>query len=210
MIEINKTRIANLLKIRERFNSNAELAQAIDRAPQQLNDMLKGKKSFGTKIARHIEATLKLPAGFLDEAHELEGTKLAKGKKIPLLSFVQCGEKTDSGDQTYDEWLDVGENTPDNAFALYINGQSMEPVFHEGEIIIVNPNLAPRPGDYVIARFADTSDTTMKQYAVTGIDRFGREVFELRPLNPLFPCWNSQEHQIEIQGVVVECRKKFR
>lgn len=210
MLDTNKIRIANLLKIRERFSSNAELARAISRAPQQVNDMMKGKKSFGNKIARDIEEALKLPSGFLDEAHELEGTKLAKGKKIPLLSFVQCGDRTDCGDQSYDEWLDVGECTPENAFALYINGQSMEPVFHEGEIVIVYPDVSPRPGDYVIARFVGTNETTMKQYAVTGIDKAGRDIFELRPLNPLFPHWNSQDHQIEIQGVVVECRKKFR
>ena len=63
MIDIAKIRLENLEKIRLKFNSNAELARALKRSPQQINDMLSGKKSFGSKIARHIEMTLKLPSG---------------------------------------------------------------------------------------------------------------------------------------------------
>jgi hypothetical protein len=44
----------------------AAAARAIERPPQQVNDMLSGRKFFGEKIARHIEETLSLPVGYLD------------------------------------------------------------------------------------------------------------------------------------------------
>lgn len=212
MFDIAKIRLENLGKIRQKFASNAELARALNRAPQQINDMFAGKKSFGSKIARHIESSLNLPTGFLDEAHNLEGTKLAEGRKIPVLSFVQAGLPTDSGQNGYDEWLDVDDKTPSNAYALRIRGQSMDPVFHEGQLIIVNPNISPRPGDYVVVRLDGSymNEAMLKQYAVTGIDSYGREVFELRPLNPLFPTLSSMENKISMLGVVIECRTLFR
>ena len=106
----------------------------------------------------------------------------------------------------------MGDDVPDNAYALTIKGSSMEPVFHEGETVIVNPDLSPRPGDYVVARIDNgcMNEATMKQYAVTGFDKYGRETFELRPLNPLYPTLSSQELQLQLCGVVVECRKRFR
>lgn len=41
-------------------------------------------------------------------------------------------------------------------------------------------------------------------------EQYGRETVELRPLNPLYPTLSSQELQLQLCGVVVECRKRFR
>lgn len=88
----------------------------------------------------------------------------------------------------------------------------MEPAFYQGEIVIVDPTLSANPGDYVVARVANSPDNeaTIKQYAVTGIDRNGVETFEMRPLNPLFPTLSSKEFEIDLLGVVVEKRIKMR
>lgn len=88
----------------------------------------------------------------------------------------------------------------------------MEPAFYQGEIVVIDPTLSANPGDFVVARIANSSENeaTIKQYAVTGIDRNGVETFELRPLNPLFPTFSSKEHDIDLLGVVVEKRIKMR
>lgn len=213
MIDIPATRRENLQKIRDkRFQSNAELARAIERASSQVNDMLTGTKSFGPKVARYIEEKLKLPPGYLDEPHELERVPVRFGKKIPILSFVQAGHPTDTGDNAYDEYLDVSEDTSDGSYALKIRGKSMEPEFHEGEIVVVDPTISANAGDYVVARVANACDNeaTIKQYAVTGYDSNGVETFELRPLNPLFPILSSKELEIDLLGVVVEKRTRMR
>ena len=61
-----------------------------------------------------------------------------------------------------------------------------------------------KKGDFVMLKVGG------KAYAVTGIDEFGRDIFELRPLNPLFPTLSSQTNPLQILGVVVECRTRFR
>lgn len=213
MIDIPATRRDNLRKLRKkRFTSNADLARAIERSSSQVNDMLSGSKSFGPKVARYIEEKLQLPRGYLDESHDLKQVPAAFGKRIPILSFVQAGAWTESGDNSYDEWIDVSSNTPNEAYALRIRGRSMEPVFREGEIVIVDPTVSACAGDYVIARVANSSgnEATIKQYAVTGVDRAGVETFELRPLSPLFPTLSSKELDIDLLGVVVEKRTKMR
>ena len=213
MIDLATIRRENLKKIRERrFPTNSELARAIGRSPSQVNDMLSGTKSFGSKIARSIEETLKLPAGYLDEPHELESIPSHRGKRIPVLSFVQAGYPTDTGNDSYDEWINVDDNTPDGSYALRINGKSMEPVFCQGDIVIVDPTLSARAGDYVVARVANCyeNEATLKQYAVTGFDKNGVETFELRPLNPLFPTLSSTSLELILVGVVVEKRTCLR
>lgn len=213
MIDIPAIRRENLQKIRDkRFSSNAELARALGRKPSQINDTLSGTKSFGDKIARDFEEKLKLPRGYLDEPHELEKIPMRFGKKIPVLSFVQAGPWTETGDNSYDEWIEVPDDTPEGSYALRIKGRSMEPAFFKGEIVIVDPTISASPGDFVIARVANSPDNeaTIKQYAVTGIDRNGVETFELRPLNPLFPTLSSKELDIDLLGVVTEKRTKFK
>lgn len=213
MIDLAKTRRENLQKIREkRFGTNAELARAVKRSSSQINDMLTGTKSFGSKLARQFEELLTLPTGYLDEPHELEKLPIGRGKKIPVLSFVQAGSPTSSGQNSYDEYIDVPETMPDGSYAVKIRGHSMEPEFQEGEIVVVDPTLSARPGDFVIARVANSYDNeaTIKQYAVTGIDRNGVETFELRPLNPLFPTLSSEDLDIDLLGVVVEKRIRLR
>lgn len=46
--------------------SPTKLAQAIDREVNYCSDLLKGSRSFGEEIARHIEDRLALPRYFLD------------------------------------------------------------------------------------------------------------------------------------------------
>lgn len=213
MTDLPSIRRENLKRIRDaRFTSTAELARAVERSPQQVNDMLNGTKSFGPRIARDFEEKLKLPRGLLDEPIELSQVTAKRTKRIPLLSYVQAGLMTDLGQCSYDEWLEVDDSMPDTSYALRIEGASMEPLFQAGEIVIINTELAPHPGDYVVARLAECSEgeTTLKQYAVVGLDKFGRDIFELRSLNPLFPTFSSRELKIDVLGVVVESRKKFR
>jgi SOS-response transcriptional repressor LexA len=39
-----------------------------------------------------------------------------------------------------------------NLFGFRVNDDDMRPTFFKGDIAVVNPNLTPRNGDYVIAR----------------------------------------------------------
>lgn len=88
-------------------------------------------------------------------------------QRIPVIGFAQAGRAgyfDDCGYPTGSGW-DVIEfpNLGDaNAYALKIIGESMEPVYRDGDLIIVSPLSAVRPGDRVVVRSA-TDEVLAKQ-----------------------------------------------
>lgn len=64
------------------------------------------------------------------------------------------------------------------SFALRVLGDSMEPEFLAGEIIIIEPDGALRPGSFVLAQL--DGEWTFRQLAKTG------EIWCLRALNPAY------------------------
>lgn len=90
-------------------------------------------------------------------------------------------------------------------YALRVSGDSMVgdrgDSFPEGSVIVVEPELAPQPGDYVIA-VDNEHQPTFKQLV-----RDGGE-FLLKPLNPRYPIRPLADGQLI--GVVREFSKRFR
>ena len=58
---LKRIRIANLSRLAELNGSRSRLAEILGKAPQQINDMIRGTKSFGARTAREIEDKLGLP-----------------------------------------------------------------------------------------------------------------------------------------------------
>lgn len=215
MKSVSDIRRENLLKILDiRKISRSDLAKLLKKSPQQISAVCTGYKQLGSKLAREIETALKLEPNYIDIDQNVESLNfILKTKKIPLLSWVQAGTPHEIGDLDYSESLIVDDYVPDGCFGLRVKGDSMIPEFKEGDPIIVNPNLCKKPGDFVVARirsFSGDYETTLKQYAVVGVDEYGREIFELRPLNIMYASIRSDQLQIEIIGVVIENRKKYR
>ena len=63
-------------------------------------------------------------------------------------------------------------------YALRVLGDSMEPEFPDGCVIVIDPGHAPRNGSYVVVEFA--GDIFFRQLVVDGERRF------LKPLNPKY------------------------
>lgn len=95
------------------------------------------------------------------------------------------------------------------AFFFEIEGESMQPEFQEGDLVLIDPEVWPRPGDFVAARNTK-QEATFKKYRVRGITETGAEVFELVPLNPDYPVMRSDEHHLVVIGTMLEHRRKFR
>jgi phage repressor protein C with HTH and peptisase S24 domain len=76
---------------------------------------------------------------------------------IPLIGFAKAGKGgyfDDAGfpaGGTWDEITVPGVKDL-NAYALEITGDSMQPVYRQGDIIIVSPNATVRRGDRVVVR----------------------------------------------------------
>lgn len=142
--------------------------------------------------------------------HNVEPAVIYQGNRIPVLSYVQAGNWREMCEQatTFDgnvEYVSVGGEIGPYGFGLWLRGNSMLPLFKEGDLIIVDPDEAPQPGDYVVAKNG-SDEATFKKYRPRGIDENGQEVFELVPLNDDYPTMHSDRQHIEIIGVMVEHR----
>lgn len=74
-------------------------------------------------------------------------------KHVPVVSWIQAGcwkEAYEQGD--YSEFVETDSK---GEFALIVEGDSMEPEFHEGDIIVVNPYKKQENNDYVVVYNAE-------------------------------------------------------
>ncbi len=85
------------------------------------------------------------------------GSRNGPARRIPLIGMAQAGGDgyfSDGGYPAGAGWDEVG--LPDiadtNAYALEISGESMEPVFRDGDMIVVSPEASIRRGDRVVVR----------------------------------------------------------
>lgn len=126
-------------------------------------------------------------------------------KKVPVISWVQAGDWSHAADLLVpgdaDDWVDTSVNVRAHTFALRVVGDSMEPEFAPGTILVVEPEMESYPGDYVIAKNGD-DEATFKQLIKDGADLY------LKPLNPRYPI--KPLGMAKIIGVVREAVKRYR
>ena len=77
--------------------------------------------------------------------------------RVPVIGLAQAGRAgffDDAGYPVSAGWgtIDFTNLGDANASAFKICGDSMEPVYREGDIVIVFPNVAILPGDRVVAK----------------------------------------------------------
>ena len=69
----------------------------------------------------------------------------------------------------------------ENAYALQVTGDSMEPLYRKGDILIVSPNASTRKGDRVVIR------TTNGEVMAKVLMRRTAKAIELASMNPDHP-----------------------
>jgi len=142
-------------------------------------------------VAKVLDATgasLESFTALVSGARALASTAPPRGvtRRIPLIGLAQAGSDgyfDDGGYPVGGGWDEV--SLPDiadpNAYALEISGDSMEPVFRDGDQVIVSPAAPIRRGDRVVVRTL-AGEVMAKQLA----RRSARRV-ELKSLNPEHP-----------------------
>lgn len=78
------------------------------------------------------------------------------GKMIPVVGWAHAGE-AESYDELPKSWQnEIASECPDpKAFAVELQGDSMEPRFYDGDLLVVQPTVEVHSGCFVVARFAD-------------------------------------------------------
>jgi repressor LexA len=99
---------------------------------------------------------------------EQEKLPLAAGRLVPVINKVSAGYPTDFDDLDYpvgiaDDYIRCPDLHDPNTFAVRVVGDSMEPKFHEGDIVIFSPAAEVHNGDDCFVRFASPHETTFKR-----------------------------------------------
>jgi SOS-response transcriptional repressor LexA len=81
------------------------------------------------------------------------------------------------------------------AFALLVLGDSMNPEFAEGDVIVIEPEGLATDGSFVLARHAD--EWIFRQLVADGT------AWQLRPLNPSYPTVTLPD-LAAIRGVIIQ------
>ncbi|WP_425286351.1 LexA family protein [Candidatus Fukatsuia endosymbiont of Drepanosiphum platanoidis] len=130
-------------------------------------------------------------------------------RKIPLISYIRAGALAYNAhilNETDEfEYILTDRDCSENTFALKIEGDSMQPEFEPGDIIIVDPEIEPCPGEFVVAKNCD-NEATFKKYRPQTTAMDSKAVFELIPLNPDYPTIKSDIVPVTIIGTMVEHR----
>ncbi len=132
-------------------------------------------------LAKLLEAT---GIKFSEFALLAEGR--GKGQGIPLIGFAQAGSDgyfDDAGFPLGQGWDEITFPSANSGlYALEISGDSMLPLYRDGDRILVDPhNQNLRRGDRVVVR------TNAGEVMAKELVRYSARTVELRSLNPEFP-----------------------
>lgn len=107
-------------------------------------------------------------------------------KSMPLLGLAHAGTGgyfDDSGFPAGKGWDEIGfpAVADEHAYALEITGDSMTPIFRDGDVIVVSPAAPVRRGDRVVLK------TRKGEVMVKELKRQSAKQVELKSLNPDHP-----------------------
>jgi repressor LexA len=99
---------------------------------------------------------------------EKGGLTISAGRLVPVINKVAAGYPSDFNDLDYpvgvaDDYVRCPDLHDINAFAVRVVGDSMEPKFCEGDIVIFSPAAEVHNGDDCFLRFAMPHETTFKR-----------------------------------------------
>lgn len=136
-----------IAKIRDQLRlTQDEFAKKLGISRQHLSKLEHSSRPLSSRIARKL-ADISRQEGF-PQLGSLTGVRA-----IPIRSWAQAGTGADFGELPLDWEKRVATDCPDeHAFAVEIQGDSMEPKFYPGDFAILMPTRQPRNGSLVVAR----------------------------------------------------------
>ncbi|WP_136660006.1 helix-turn-helix transcriptional regulator [Nitratireductor sp. XY-223] len=134
-------------------------------------------------VSRILEATGCSLADFAGLADDTDAGTDPASSAVPLLGFAKAGTGgyfDDGGFPTGHGWdvVDLPAASARHAYALKVQGESMLPLYRDGDTLIVDPEATVRTGDRVVVRTLDG------EIMAKVLRRNGPGTVELASLNP--------------------------
>lgn len=130
------------------------------------------------------------------------------GRRIPVVSWANAGKGNNYSDlaEFIQEHVDT-DCKDEHALAVIIEGDSMEPRFEAGDIVVLAPSSEPRTGDFVVARLCETGQVFFKKFFRTGPEG---QTIRLLSLNPQYAPIEHPVSAFRFIYPVVELHAKLR
>lgn len=179
----------------------------------RINNYERGERTPGpeeiTQLAKALEVSPAFLMGLSDERDGEFSRNSGIGTLIPLLDYKQACDP-DFYIQRIKEELhpekitfvpvspDIANQIEENAFALQIKDNSMEPEFRTNDILIFNPSAKITPGDFVAAIVKNEDEIIIRKYKQLSASP-AEQSFELIALNE---DWAN----IQVNSQIIECK----
>jgi SOS-response transcriptional repressor LexA len=211
----------------------ARLAREAGLHPSQISRILGpgAKGGLGDTLARRIEQCAGKPEGWMDELHLFaaltSGDPGALGKvvspfghrMVPVVSpelaaqWLAAAAPYPLTERTQVDWIRM-EHAGERTLGMIIERQDMHDEIWPGDVVFLDPDVSPQPGDYVLAQVEEADEehaAVFRKYRPRRRDSAGVLIVELAPLNDDYPTYViDSAHPGRILGVMVEHRKYRR
>ena len=196
-----------------------ELASAIGVSLQTLKNILANKfpedPARWEKFARYFRMDMEFlrtggppyPEGLFELTENTHPSPLGQMRKVPLLRWDQIDQMVECEEPPrliHAEALLETDVPGKRTFAVQVRDNSMQPLFSEGEIIFVNPDLPSEPGHYVVI---ESEDGGLEGALLRQLKEIGGQAI-LHPLNRRYEDLPMTKQQ-RIWGRVVRMRKNL-
>ncbi|MFP4054818.1 MAG: XRE family transcriptional regulator [Phycisphaerae bacterium] len=123
-------------------------------------------------------------SALLEGDEDLSG-RISPGGEVPVINNLAAGYPQDFTDLDYppgvaDEYVRCPGVADPQAFAARVVGDSMEPKYREGDIVVFSPNASVHNGQDCFIRFEGGGTTFKRMYQDSD------QVVRLQPLNPRY------------------------
>jgi phage repressor protein C with HTH and peptisase S24 domain len=163
-------------------DNQTKAAKRIGISKAYLSNILKNQRATSAGTDSLISQTYAELTGMIPP-NVRPAPKLRGLRRVPVVASMRAGFLDDIAADYEDIAAQIDELIEtdcqdENAFALIVEGDSMQPRFFAGDRIIVAPNYEPRNGDPVCARIEKDGRTVFKIYRQSG------DTIRLESLNP--------------------------
>ena len=163
----------------------------------RINNYERGERTPGPEEIKQLAKVLEVAPAFLMCLSDDRQGRLNKtsgiGALIPVLDYKQACDPVSSileiKNERNSDSLNLIPVSPElagrlgeHAFALYIKDDSMTPEFRLNDMLIIDPEIIPNPGDFVLAHLDNDNEVLIRKYKQLSASKIDKD-FELIALN---------------------------
>lgn len=159
------------------------------------------------KLAKVLDTTPEYLLGWEETPSNIEEFDESEFVKIPIIGRVAAGTTCFAENNIVDyEPVHKGDISRGEQYAfLRVVGDSMYPVFMEGDLVLVRCQSSVDSGSYAVVT-VDGEDGLVKKVV------YGKNFIELQSINPMYPPRRFEGEEvmrIRVFGLVKEVKRKF-